>query len=119
MTDKNTPLSELKQLVEQFTQDRDWDQFYDAQSISTALSIEANELMELFVWARKSEIEGIISQKRQAVEFELADVLFTTLLFCNKYNIDLTEALLKKLEHNAQKYPIHKAYGNNKKYSEL
>ena len=119
MNDTQETIAQMKQLVDTYTKERDWEQFYDAQSISTAMSIEANELMELFVWARKSELDSIISQKKTAVEFELADVLFTLLIFCNKYDIDLTSAFTKKLVHNAKKYPIEKARGNNKKYNEL
>ena len=70
MNDSKATLSELKQLVADFTKEREWDQFYDAKSMSMNLSVEANELMELFTWAQASEVEHIVEKKREAIEFE-------------------------------------------------
>lgn len=119
MNDQQTTLAEIREKINHFTKERDWQQFYDAQTITMALSVEVSELMELFTWARKSEIDEIIKQKKEAIAFELADILFTLLLFSHKYNIDLTESLHLKLAHNEEKYPVHKAHGKNKKYNEL
>lgn len=119
MNDQKTNIEQIKQLVDHFVKERCWDQFHDTKSICMDISIEAAELMELFVWAQPGDIERILKEKRTAIEHELADIFFGLLLFCNKHGIDLTDALVKKIEHNAQKYPVSKACGVNKKYNEL
>ena len=66
----------------------------------------------------KQEIDDVVQHKRQAVEHELADILFSLLLFADEYTIDLVQAFINKLEHNARKYPVEQCKGKNKKYSE-
>lgn len=119
MNDGNTSIAKLKSIVDQFSNERDWQQFYDAKSLCMNLSVEANELMEIFIWSKQSEIESIVKNKRKDIEFEAADILFSLLLFCNKYDIDITQAMVQKIAHNAKKYPVNKARGNNKKYTDL
>ncbi len=119
MTDDIT-IKTLQALAAQFIQERNWRQFHGAKNISMNIAVEAAELMELFVWkSSKQEINDVIKNKQQAIEHELADILFSLLLFADEYNIDLAKAFIQKLEHNAQKYPITKCKGKNKKYSEL
>lgn len=118
--DQQTTLEKLKQIVNTFTHEREWQQFYYAKSISMAIAVEAAELMDIFVWTRdRQESDKRFHEKRTAVEHELADILFALLIFAQQYNIDLSQALTNKLKHNAQKYPVEKCKGKNKKYSEL
>lgn len=120
LKDQQTTLEQLKQIVHAFTHERDWQQFYYAKSISMAIAVEAAELMDIFVWTRdKQESDQRFQEKKPAVEHELADILFALLVFAQEYKVDLTQALINKLEHNAQKYPVEKCKGKNKKYSEL
>lgn len=119
MNDEQATIAHIKKLVDTFIKERDWDQFYDAKSMCMNISVEASELMELFTWAKPLDIDHILQNKREAVEYELADIFYSLLLFCNKYNIDLSSSIHKKMVHNAQKYPVHKARGMNKKYNEL
>lgn len=120
MSDATTTIDQLKKKVAAFIDKRDWRQFHGAKNLSSDITIEAAELMELFVWARdKQEIEAILQQKREHVEDELADIVFACLAFCDEYDIDLSTALEKKIIKNAQKYPIEKAHGNSSKYTEL
>ncbi len=119
MSDNSNTINDLKKIVNTFITERDWRQFHGAKNISTNIAIEAAELMELFVWARnKDEADAILKNKQQAVEHELADVLFSVLIFADEYNIDLTKALQHKIIHNAEKYPVEKCKGMNKKYNE-
>ncbi|MBR5834826.1 MAG: nucleotide pyrophosphohydrolase [Bacteroidales bacterium] len=97
---------EIQQLTERiklFTKERDWEQFHNAKDLALALSIEASELNECFLW--KSHDEA----KVEKVKDELADVLIYAILFADKYGFDISELILEKLEKNAAKYPVDKA----------
>lgn len=119
MADDTTTIKELKNLVSQFIQERDWRQFHGAKNMSINIAIEAAELMELFVWHNtKEEIESTVNNKRESVEHELADILFSILAFADEYNIDLSNAFHNKMLHNSKKYPVTQVKGHNKKYTE-
>lgn len=110
-------VQELKNLVETFVKERDWQQFHSPKNLAMALAIEAAELMEPFRFATEKESEQIMEEKREEIAFELADILIAALDFCALNNIDLSDSIMKKLVLNAKKYPIEKAKGNNKKYT--
>ena len=103
----------LQQELRQFTEERDWDQFHNPKDLAIALSIEANELLEVFLWKKAEEAN------RDNVKEELADVLNYALLLADKYNFDVIEIIKEKIERNALKYPVEKAKGTAKKYTEL
>jgi NTP pyrophosphatase (non-canonical NTP hydrolase) len=118
--DEERTVQKLKDAIEHFCSLRDWQQFHDAKSLSMAVATEAAELMEHFRWLTPNEIEPyMVSVKRGEVEYELADIFWMLLCFCNRYNIDLSAALERKLEHNVTRYPVEKAKGNHTKYTEL
>ena len=81
--------------------------------MALALSIEAAELNEAFLWKDASEVNV------EKVKEELADIVNYALLIADKYNLDVKQIVLDKLKRNAEKYPVEKAYGNAKKYNEL
>ena len=118
MPDKNTTVSDLKQKVRAFCEERDWDQFHDIKELSLALSIEASELLEHFRWLKDKEINEKFNKKREEIEDELADILFFTTRIAQLHNIDLTEVFERKLEKNNKKYPVSKSKGSNKKYTD-
>lgn len=121
MTDTNTTVEDLKKQILTFAQERDWLQFHSPKNISMALSAEAAELMEHFLWdnAEESACSLEDSAKKAAVAEELADVVIYALEFANVTGIDLAQAIKNKIALNAQKYPVEKAKGNSSKYSEL
>jgi len=96
-----------------FRNERDWEQFHNAKDLAMAISIEANELLELFLWKNANEANT------DKIKEELADVLSFTLLFAHQYNFDVKEIILEKMKSNAEKYPVEKAKGTAKKYDEL
>jgi NTP pyrophosphatase (non-canonical NTP hydrolase) len=106
-------LEELRQVIVKFTQERDWDQFHNGKDLALALSIEAAELNEAFLWKDASEVNV------QKVKEELADIFNYAILIADKYDLDIKQIVLDKLRRNAEKYPVEKAYGSAKKYSEL
>lgn len=109
----NTDFLEIKDRIKKFTEERDWAQFHNAKDLALALSIEAAELNECFLW--KSHDEARIDK----VKDELADILIYAILFADKYGFDIPEIIAEKIEKNAAKYPADKAKGNAKKYTDL
>lgn len=108
-----TDLEELRAAVVKFTQERDWDKFHNGKDLALALSIEASELNEAFLWKNAEEVNV------EKVREELADIINYALLIADKYDLDIKQIVLEKLKLNAEKYPVDKAYGNAKKYNEL
>ena len=99
--------------IRKFTEDRDWDQFHNGKDLALALSIEASELNEVFLWKKPEEVNV------EKIKEELADVMNYAFLIAHKYDLDIKEIILAKLEKNSEKYPVNKAKGNAKKYNEL
>jgi len=119
--DKQTNIQELKELVKKFCEDRDWDQFHGAKDLSIGIITEASELLEHFRFKPKEEVEKLFEdlKKKEEISKEMADILYFLLRFAQKYNVDLTTALTKKMQENEKRYPLFKAKGSNKKYTEL
>ncbi len=115
--DAQTNLQELKDLVQAFVRERDWERFHSPKNLSMALAAEAAELMEHFLW---DSLEGSreTAQKEEVAD-ELADILLYLLEFANMTGIDISQAVLAKARKNALKYPVEKAKGNSLKYTEL
>lgn len=96
-----------------FRNERDWAQFHNAKDLAIAISVEAAELNELFLWKSAEEVDpGKLKE-------ELADVLTFCLLLANQQGLDIQQIIEEKLVINAEKYPIAKAKGSAKKYNEL
>jgi NTP pyrophosphatase (non-canonical NTP hydrolase) len=106
-------LEELRKEIVQFTKDRDWDQFHNGKDLAIALSGEASELLNAFLWKKSEDV------KIEKVREELADVLNYAFLIADKYNLDIEQIMDEKLKINGEKYPVSKAKGSAKKYNEL
>ena len=106
-------LEELRQAIVKFTQERDWDQFHNGKDLALALSIEAAELNEAFLWKKATDVNV------DKVKEELADIVNYAILIADKYDLDIKQIVLDKIRRNAEKYPVEKAYGSAKKYNEL
>ena len=106
-------LKELEQLLVQFRDERDWEQFHNPKDLALAISIEAAELLEAFLWKDAKEA------KIEKVKEELADVLAYAILLGHHYNLDLEQVVRDKVQRNGEKYPVEKAKGSATKYNEL
>lgn len=115
----STDLQQLQAELRQFAQDRDWDQFHSPKNLATALSIEAAELLEHFQWLTEEQSRTLPQDRLDQVGEEIADVLLYLAQLSDKLGIDPMEAAKRKLLRNAEKYPIDRAKGNSKKYTEL
>lgn len=110
---KEHTIEELSEKVLAFTQDRDWDQFHNPKDLAIAISIESAELLEAFLWKKPEEA------KKEKVREELADIINYAILLADKCDLDIYEIVIEKLKLNEEKYPVDKARGSAKKYSEL
>ena len=106
-------MKDLMKEIRQFTEDRDWDQFHNGKDLALALSIEASELNEAFLWKDAKDV------KIEKVKEELADVFNYAFLIADKYDLDVREIVMAKLAKNAEKYPVDKAKGKSDKYTDL
>jgi NTP pyrophosphatase (non-canonical NTP hydrolase) len=112
MNDIQLLISELQK----FRDVRHWEQFHNTKDLALAISIEAAELNELFLWKTTEESELVDKNK---LKEELADVLAFTLLLAGKHGFDVKEIVLEKIKKNGEKYPVEKSKGTAKKYNEL
>jgi len=109
-------MSDIKTITDKlvkFRDERDWEQFHNPKDLSIALSIEANELLEQFLWKDHSEAN------KDKLKEELADVFAYAFLLAEKLGIDVQSIVIDKIEKNALKYPVNKSKGTAKKYDEL
>lgn len=109
-------MNELEQLTNEvihFRDERDWKQFHNPKDLALALSIEAGELNELYLWKSPEQVDT------NKVKEELADILNYALLLAHTYDLDILEIVREKLKVNALKYPVEKAKGKSTKYDQL
>jgi|SRR5690606_13795583 len=109
-------MSEIKEINRElikFRDERDWEQFHNPKDMAIALSIEAGELLENYLWKSAEDAD------REKIKEELADVLAYAFLIAEKYKLDVKEIVLAKIKKNGEKYPVEKAKGSAKKYTDL
>ena len=114
-----TSLEELCGALRRFASDRDWDRFHSPKNLAIALSVEAAELLEHFQWTAETDSAALTPEQHTKVREEVADVLLYLIRLADKLNIDLLAAATDKIQVNAAKYPVDKARGSSKKYTEL
>ena len=115
----NLDLNTLKHRLREFADTREWNQFHSPKNISMALSVEVSEITEHFQWLTEEQSKNLPKNKLDEVATELADTLIYLIRLAYKLDIDLLVAAQDKIELNEQKYPVHKAKGNAKKYTEF
>jgi dCTP diphosphatase len=112
-------IEKIKLRLRHFAKERDWDQFHSPKNLSMALSAEVAEIVEHFQWLTEEQSKSLPEEKLEEVETELADTLIYLVRLADKLDIDLLAAAKSKIEVNEQKYPVDKAKGSAKKYTEL
>ncbi len=108
----NQTLTSLTQKVLKFRDDRNWAQFHTGKDIAMDLSVEAAEVLELFLWKADDAVNT------EKLKDELGDVFYALLLLADHFQIDLEAALINKLKKNELKYPAEKFRDSNRKYNE-
>ena len=121
MNKKASNFAELTERIRSFAEVRDWEQFHAPKNLAMALSTEAGELMEPFLWCEAEESRKLCddTDKRAAISGEIADIFIYALRLADVLGIDPVEAILDKLACNELRYPVHKAKGTSAKYDEL
>ncbi len=108
----------LRQRIRQFAEERDWRQYHSPKNLSMALIAEAAELVEHFQWLTEEQSANLDSGKLEQVRQELADIQIYLITLADRLSVDLLDAVDKKLEINARKYPAEKVRGLTRKYTE-
>jgi dCTP diphosphatase len=116
---KPTEIITLAETLEQFARERDWNQFHTPKNLVMALSVEVAELMEEFQWLTEDQSSHLTAENLAKVKDEIGDVFNYLVRLSSKLDIDLIAAANDKIKKNAVKYPVEKAKGNAKKYTEL
>lgn len=112
-------LADIQRKIVAFRNERNWKQFHNPKDLAISLLLEASEVLEHFQWKSPEEMTAHVANHKDDIAEELADVLYWVLLMAHDLNIDIAEASAQKLAKNARKYPVEKASGNHKKYTEL
>ena len=118
MSDSTTPVQQLKDLMRTFVDERDWQQFHSPKNLAMAIAAEVGELLEHFQWLNEQQSANLPLETRDAVALEMADVLLYLVRLADKLGVDLGAMALRKIELNAQKYPIEQFRGSARKYDD-
>lgn len=105
--DTNTTIEALRTQVRQFLKERDWERYHNPKDLAESICIEASELLQVFQWIKSEETEQFKNKlsKVERIKEELSDVILYCLSMAIALDIDLTSAILDKIEQNRKKYP--------------
>lgn len=114
-------IKHLTAMVQAFCEAREWDQFHGPKDLAISVITEASELLEHFRFLSEDEAVALLRHpaRKEQIEDELADVLFFLLRFTQRFDIDMSKAVTRKLAKIEEKYPLEKSRGSNRKYTEL
>ena len=115
---ENGDLARLRAIVRRFVDERDWDQFHTPKNLSSALAVEAAELLEHFQWLQHGRSDELGADKLVQVRHEMADVLVYLVRLADKLDVDLFAAVQEKMVLNRAKYPAERVRGDARKYYE-
>ena len=114
-----TDFNHFRLRIRQFADERDWDQYHSPKNLAMSLIVEAAELVEHFQWLSEADSQSLPPAKLRQVGEELADIQIYLLRIADKLNVDMADAVEKKIAANALKYPVGLARGSSKKYNEF
>ncbi len=117
-SDHGHDIDSLNERIRKFVEDRDWEQYHSPKNLAMAMIVEASELVEIFQWMTEEESHNLEPDKLRRVEEEIADVTVYLMRIADQLNINLYEAIDRKLNLNEKKYPADLVRGKSKKYSE-
>nr|NQU90822.1 nucleotide pyrophosphohydrolase [Bacteroidota bacterium] len=106
----------ITKFIVDFRNARNWGQFHNPKDLAIALSIEAAELNELFLWKNQGQLPSV---NRERVSEELADILVYALFIAERYDFDIEDIIMSKMKKNAEKYTVEKSKNLATKYTEL
>ena len=106
----------IKKEIKEFVEERDWEQFHTPKNLSMALSVEASELLEIFQWQKAEEYKSATDEQKEMIRDEIADIFYYIVRISDKLDIDIEDALIKKMKKNRKKYPKELVKGKAVKY---
>jgi len=114
-------IESLLHQVIKFRDERDWKQFHNVKDLAISISLESSELLENFQWKSVQEVQEMLRDPNTIAELsdELADVLIYVLLLADQLEVDIYEAVKRKIAVNRQKYPVDRSFGKSVKYNRL
>ena len=112
-------VEDLTAEIRAFRDARDWMQFHAPKEMAVAIAAEAGELLQHFVWQSPEQSEQRARERKQEIGDEMADVALLLFEMADNLGVDLAAAMRAKLARNEVRYPLEKARGSNRKYSEL
>ena len=112
-------LADIQRSLIDFNSERGWDKYHSPRNLAMALSVEAAELLELYLWSSDDGPQPPVAGRNERVASEAADVLICLLNLCHSADVDVLVAAAEKIEKNRQKYPVEKSYGRLEKHDEL
>ena len=119
MDDATTTLADIRARLRAFNGARDWARYHSPRNLAMAVSVEAGELLELYLWSADAGPQPPVEARAPRVAEEAADVMISLLNFCEAAGIDLSAAVEAKMARNAAKYPVEAARGRMEKWDEL
>lgn len=111
-------LREITEKIRKFRDERDWAQFHNPKDMAIAISLEASELLEHFLWKNPAEVAAHTIDKRGEIESEIADIAIYLTELADNLGINLLKAMEDKIRINEVKYPAERVRGSSKKYTE-
>jgi dCTP diphosphatase len=118
MGNETMNLEKITEKIRSFRDERDWAQFHNPKDMAIAISLEASELLQHFLWKNPKEVEACIAEKRGEIESEIADIAICLTELADNLGIDLLKAMEDKIRVNGEKYPAERVKGSAKKYTE-
>jgi dCTP diphosphatase len=117
--DKNVTISDLQKIVMDFVRKRDWEHFHSPKNLSMAIGSEVGELMAHFRWMNSKDEENAAKECKNNIEIahEVADIMMLLLEFTKVTEIDIAQAVKRKLKINEIRYPVEEFKGKNHKYT--
>lgn len=112
-------INQLTREITAFRDARDWKQFHNPKEMAVAITAEAGELLQHFVWQDHDQSKNRVAERKNELESEMADIAILLFEMAGDCGVDLAAAIRAKLARNEERYPVHKAKGSNKKYNEL
>ncbi|PLY05979.1 MAG: nucleotide pyrophosphohydrolase [Arcobacter sp.] len=109
-------MQKIEAIINNFSQQRDWDKFHNPKNLSMALSVEASELLEIFQWLDLEQAENLSGEKKEHAKQEIADIAVYLIRICMHFDINLEEAIIEKMKLNEKKYPLIDENGNKIEY---
>lgn len=108
----------LKEQIAHFVKERDWEKYHSPKNLAMGLSVEAAELLEIFLWLKEDESHDLPEDKLKNLKEEIGDIMIYLTNIANKFDLDPIECAKQKIELNKKKYPSELVKGSAKKYTE-